>query len=730
MARSIYFNKKPKEIQFSTQDIASAVRPIAPSVSDAIVLASGAAELTPDTVTPALKRGTEGLVDSAVQSYEDVKQAWTDPNVGVGEAVATTAANVAAFPVEAVATIPMTVADATLPGTPMADLAQNLAQTEGGQKVQQVWSDLSEDDQRRIRTATKAMDFGIVSKLFKPVANAIAPNANTFVKDFYSGNLFFKMMGAGESFGEGTIRAFRESISPENLASRRKAGITLGLREEVMDMTTMANRANEVIRKHNINKARVAKGKTPLEITPEEANIYEGLKAMGGGNAKTAASYIEGAMIAKYYILKQSGEDMGVLKDLVEDNLISHSTTAADRSGIKSALFGTEDIPAGVQERLTKNAVDVHLAGGLKEEWVKGMKSPEDSYVAIRRPVGTSELGGERAGQMGTPHGRLFNLRRPFRDQQDMDTFMRSMNMEGAERADYLDLMEKKQTGNVLSEAERTRMENLRKVKNQTKKFRKQKQLDKLQESIAARRLKGQEPTASQQKRLEALLQEKRDVEANPNGALNPKQAEMLAGLEDRVNSGRLTDAQEARLTKLQQKVDRNPLRYSKPDEDGFIYFFDTHHSSAKELGGVRTVTAFNPETGQVINLITDRHDIFGRDPVGGKGLITVTAPVTYNAYEASHKGGLRDLGMDREGPGMGTDQAIAKTQARTGVSQAPVHSGTSTVEMMSGLAQDYMPTAETIDYLNAVRNASVLGGTAAYSGGRGLLSSYEEEQQ
>ncbi len=55
---------------------------------------------------------------------------------------------------------------------------------------------------------------------------------------------------------------------------------------------------------------------------------------------------------------------------------------------------------------------------------------------------------------------------------------------------------------------------------------------------------------------------------------------------------------------------------------DPHIYIGSSHHSQSKELGGVNDFIAINPKTGDVYTLISDGHDLFGVNPVGGGDLV------------------------------------------------------------------------------------------------------------
>ena len=61
-------------------------------------------------------------------------------------------------------------------------------------------------------------------------------------------------------------------------------------------------------------------------------------------------------------------------------------------------------------------------------------------------------------------------------------------------------------------------------------------------------------------------------------------------------------------------------------------------HSRAKELGGIGHVTVINPQTGVAMTIARDRHDLFGVDPVDGKGLWTLSRPIVTDMNQTKGK--------------------------------------------------------------------------------------------
>ena len=79
----------------------------------------------------------------------------------------------------------------------------------------------------------------------------------------------------------------------------------------------------------------------------------------------------------------------------------------------------------------------------------------------------------------------------------------------------------------------------------------------------------------------------------------------------------------------------RTPVTFRKGEgDDPFYYFQSDHNSRAKELGGVNMFMAMNPKTGQLITMMSDKHDLRGIDPPGGTPMLNVS-PAQVSNFKA-----------------------------------------------------------------------------------------------
>ena len=142
------------------------------------------------------------------------------------------------------------------------------------------------------------------------------------------------------------------------------------------------------------------------------------------------------------------------------------------------------------------------------------------------------------------------------------------------------------------------------------------------------------------------------------------------------------------------------PVNFRKGEgDDPFYYFQSSHNSRAKELGGVNMFFAMNPKTGQLITMISDRHDLMKRDPVGGTPAITVS-PAQISNFKAikgqrftlnRKKKQEQDTARKEE-----QEQAADEVEKRTGVKRGETESP---VAYHIRAMKEFRPRAEAQDY-------------------------------
>ena len=143
-----------------------------------------------------------------------------------------------------------------------------------------------------------------------------------------------------------------------------------------------------------------------------------------------------------------------------------------------------------------------------------------------------------------------------------------------------------------------------------------------------------------------------------------------------------------------------------KVSKDGdFIYLSQGYHSEMKDLGGVNQFIAIDTKNRDVYTLISDRHDMFGLDPVGGQGLVTI------GTMEKVRLGGGYDPEVnalkksERQARVQKREQeAVAKTEEMTGIKRRKNESAT---DYSKRVLRDSNFTPEARDYLESLYRGS-----------------------
>jgi hypothetical protein len=680
-------------------------------------------ELLSYAVAP-VSRGFSGLFDSFQNKQERVSEAWADPKISKTEALAQTAVNAGGAGVDLINT-PFTIAaDYAIPGTIVGDTInkgiegglKSALMTDAGKMLGEKWENLSEQNKRRLATAGIATDVILTRLGFKGGVNATTRNAWIAVKDFYSGNPVKKISGTLDSFiKKGVPNALQEAVSPQAQANLSK-GLTVGLQDEIKQIV-------ESVKHFDTVKTKLAASEwdpKKADFTPEQAAAYQHMADMGQGfkdvnKPSTSLSYIDGAMIQKLYMLKQQGRDIGILEGLVQEPHALFVGTLDDTAGIVNALKGDTNLPLGVAQRFVEIDQKTYSSNRKMslDPWV--MPQAKNNHVVVRTAAGgASNLGREQMGQLGSRQGGFFN------------TFNNIVS-ENPQEALYRQVAKKEK---VVATAKR----NLDKHPNRAS-FLKNYQ-EKLQDLNTLKYDAANAATEASVKVTLGALRKQGITELTPETLKYFAQASDLSP-SDQAKYVRLksienpTSRERESIRTLERKKpkgkgggkksinDGGGYVLSKPDADGYYYMVGSHHSAAKELGGVGVKIAINPSSGQVYTSIRDGHDMLGLNPVGGKGLVTIVQPSGFNMYDMVKKGKTTLHGTPFDASTK-AKEAIVKTEKATGLT-APEKGSANAVKgdmaltnMMVEVAKNYNAPVRPQDYLRAGRNVAGLGYLAA----------------
>ncbi len=168
----------------------------------------------------------------------------------------------------------------------------------------------------------------------------------------------------------------------------------------------------------------------------------------------------------------------------------------------------------------------------------------------------------------------------------------------------------------------------------------------------------------------------------------------------------------------LEYYVSKNIKVKTGSKGDPHIYLSSSHNSESKELGGVNDFIAINPDSGDVFVMVSDRHDMFGRDPVGGSSLVTAV-PMQRSNYKTQ---GKKFNSGDNLKATMGdikeeVDLAAEKLEKESGIKRKEKETA---VDYNLRVIREYREPVSARDVGTAARRAGMLtavGTTAALSG-------------
>ena len=736
------------------------------------------------------------IPDDIGERVDRIKRVQDDPSRSFVNKAAHTVAQSGGVISDVVGGALGTAMDAAVPGTPVRSVLEKLSKTETASELLKMWGQVP------IELKDDLSSMGVVLEAFPAWRwasqfNRIAANSSSQVTDFYSGNVVAKFLGVGQSFGvRGLTGAAEQTLTAQGQALARN-GVPQGMINEIQQLSSAAVLAKSIEKKMARAAERtqlLKEGKAKPEdfktdewvLTGEERQALKRLDDIGKegelASGETPLTYIEAEIMKSSNILKQSGIDSPIL-DALSKPLTSYVGSLSDKVEIQKHLDPGGVMPVGVYGRIIDDVYASHTT--TNPTWKTELNpranaTPEESIVVVRKANGQSAIGGEGAGQKGTPYGRGFDaftdnekitLRKEAKDLAKMDNKIASQQAKidkrgekGATTAQQRDLDALKQKKSELEQdivingevaTAKTTVGQLAKVfdgrfpsaKEAVDYFRSS--TLKSNESANYTRLMHQKReggigvlSTAQQKQLQTLKAKQQKL-WNEGKDLAAGDTQKLAALEDSVQRSDLGPVKEKQLASLKEKMargnqgtlrvlgkkdsDGNPVLdadgYPEVDEDGFIYFASSHHSSEKVLGGVHTTTAFNPKTGETFVVISDGHDIFGFNPAGGKGLVTIVEPSHWNAYAKDKKGTVKKLGSDAQAT---YDGVVDEVYALTGIKPSGNNPGQKLTGLMTDVAQQYRPTPTRGDKVRA----NVAKGELGVSGGLFAPSVYGGGQE
>jgi len=141
-------------------------------------------------------------------------------------------------------------------------------------------------------------------------------------------------------------------------------------------------------------------------------------------------------------------------------------------------------------------------------------------------------------------------------------------------------------------------------------------------------------------------------------------------------------------------------------DFDGPIHLSTAHYSSAKALGGVRDTVSFDFDSGKMYTTISDGHDMFGLDPAGGHGLVTVVPTQVTNIGKKTYDS-TRARSRSKDDYKKGQEEAAARLEQISGI---PRNKGENPLAYNKRVIGEYQAPVRARDYFDVAGRAAELG--------------------
>ncbi len=141
---------------------------------------------------------------------------------------------------------------------------------------------------------------------------------------------------------------------------------------------------------------------------------------------------------------------------------------------------------------------------------------------------------------------------------------------------------------------------------------------------------------------------------------------------------------------------------------DPHIYIGSSHHSQSKELGGVNDFIAINPKTGDVYTLISDGHDLFGVNPVGGGDLVAAVPMQKSNFKRKTAYTPTRNTETGAKDPKLKA-KVDASVDRLEGLSGIKINKGENPVDYHFRVIREFEAKVEPKDKAVAGRRSAVL---------------------
>tara|TARA_R110002153_G_scaffold269878_1_gene435830 strand:- start:1 stop:1728 length:1728 start_codon:yes stop_codon:yes gene_type:complete len=169
----------------------------------------------------------------------------------------------------------------------------------------------------------------------------------------------------------------------------------------------------------------------------------------------------------------------------------------------------------------------------------------------------------------------------------------------------------------------------------------------------------------------------------------------------------------------------RNLTEIKQPE--GYLVTQQSYSSRQQELGGVNSFLVVDPNKEKMYTMLSDGHDMFGLNPVGGTGLITVS-PIIESSYRTGSK--YNNKQIKTSATKRKTNKAIKNTEQQTGIKKEKNETNENYTKRAFRLSKPPVTEADKARATAAKRKLQGTAGGAGLLATAGVVSSLEGEEE
>jgi len=164
-------------------------------------------------------------------------------------------------------------------------------------------------------------------------------------------------------------------------------------------------------------------------------------------------------------------------------------------------------------------------------------------------------------------------------------------------------------------------------------------------------------------------------------------------------------------------------------DPDGYLVTQQAYTSRQQELGGMNAFVVVDPSKEKMYTMLSDGHDMFGLNPVGGHGLITAS-PLIESSYKTGAK--YNNKQIKKKATPRKVQQALKETERTTGVKKQAKETPEAYTKRALLESRPEVTPADIAKARAAKQKLAAVvatGGATGAAGAAGMLTSNNQQQ-